>query len=916
MLQQWQDNKLYQRIRERFAGKPKFILHDGPPYANGHLHIGHALNKILKDIVVKSKTLSGFDSPYVPGWDCHGLPIELHVEKKIGKAGQKVSHSEFRQACRDYANTQIDIQRNEFMRFGVFGDWYNPYISMDFKFEADIIRNLGKVIDNGHLVEGRKPVHWCLDCSSALAEAEVEYKDKQSTAIDVKFTALDESVVFGRFHYACDSDKRGEVIFPIWTTTPWTLPANQAVAINPHLDYALVHAEQDGRHLYFVLADSLVRDFMARIQMNDYRIAAHIHGNKLENIKLQHPFYERSVPVVLGEHVTIDTGTGNVHTAPAHGLDDYHLGIRYKLPVENPVLANGCYHENTPMFAGQHVKKADPQILEVLKTNNKLLHAEAMTHSYPHCWRHKTPLIFRATRQWFISMEHKKLRATALDAIKNIQWVPEWGEARIYGMVEQRPDWCISRQRAWGVPIPLFIDKNTHQLHPKTKELIEQVAQLVERDGIDAWFSLEPKDLLGDEAEQYDKTQDTLDVWFDSGSTYASVLQKREELAYPADLYLEGSDQHRGWFQTSLLSAVGAGGLAPYRAVLTHGYTVDSKGHKMSKSLGNVIPADKAAKDLGGDVVRLWAAATDFRSEITVSDEYFKRINDAYRRIRNTARFLLSNLFDFDPIKHLLKNEEMLALDRWAVDRAAQLQKEIIAEYDNYNFHLVYQKIYHFCNIDMGGFYLDIIKDRQYTTQTDSKARRSAQTAMYHILRALTRWLAPILSFTAEEIWQFIPGEEQDSVFLATWYEGLTELAEGESLNRAFWQQIIAVRDSVNKEIERLRGAGDIGSALEAEVKLYCKPELAEHVQRIKDELRFVLITSSATVLPVEEAKANSANETEFEDLFVSVSKSTNAKCARCWHYREDVGSNSEHPELCERCVENVDGGGEQRQFA
>ena len=914
MLKRWEEIGLYSKIREAFADRPKFILHDGPPYANGEIHIGHAVNKVIKDIIVKSRTLDGFDAPYVPGWDCHGLPIELQVEKKVGKPGHKVSAAEFRVACRDYAAKQVDKQRTDFKRLGVLGDWDRPYLTMDYQTEADIIRSLGKIVENGHVHEGYKPVHWCTDCGSALAEAEVEYKDKESFTIDVRFQAVDPEALINACHNVPEGQGEGPLSVVIWTTTPWTLPANEAVCLSPTLEYVVVQADGPAGKERLVLAEGLLKETMGRWGIENYRVIAYAQGHALEGLKLKHCFYEREVPVIVGDHVSLEAGTGAVHTAPAHGLEDYIAGQRYDLPVDNPVGGNGCFVEGTELFAGEHVFSANGKVIEVLKERGALVQEARLAHSYPHCWRHKTPIIFRATPQWFISMEQNGLRESAMREIKKVVWTPDWGQARIEGMVENRPDWCISRQRTWGVPIAMFIDKNTNEPHPETPRLIEEVAKLVEQKGIEAWFALDPAELLGEEAEQYQKVSDTLDVWFDSGTTHFSVLKPHEGLEYPADLYLEGSDQHRGWFQSSLLTSVAINDSAPYKGVLTHGFTVDAKGHKMSKSQGNVVSPQKVMKALGADIIRLWVAATDYRGEMTVSDEILKRTADAYRRIRNTGRFLLANLNGFDPEKNLVAPGDMLKLDRWAVDRALQLQEEIREAYVDYNFHLIYQKVLNFCGTEMGGFYLDVIKDRQYTTQEESIARRSCQTAMYHIIEAMTRWLAPVLTFTADELWQHVPGQRSETVFTETWYEGLFGLDKDDSFDREFWSKVIGVRTAVGKQLESLRTSGAIGSSLDAEVELYCDDGLAKALGSLEDELRFNLITSYARVHPLAEKPAD-AVETEVEGLFVHCKASGHAKCTRCWHHREDVGSNAEHPELCGRCVDNVAGEGESRRF-
>ncbi len=913
-VQQWQDSNLYQRIRELRKGREKFILHDGPPYANGAIHIGHAVNKILKDIIVKAKTLDGLDAPYVPGWDCHGLPIELNVEKKVGKAGHKVSAEQFRQQCRAYATSQVEAQRQDFIRLGVLGQWQQPYLTMNYSFEADVIRSLGQIAANGHLHQGFKPVHWCMDCASALAEAEVEYEEKTSTSVDVLFPVLDSSALARAFGIDADG-LPGNAAVAIWTTTPWTLPANMAVALNPELVYRLVAIEHGGRQWAVVIAAELFATVVQRCGLDKCQQLAEARGEALEGLLLQHPFNDRSVPIILGDHVTTESGTGAVHTAPGHGQDDFAVGAKYGLEVYNPVGGNGVFLPDTPLFAGIHVNAANDMIVQQLRDSGMLLHSTAYRHSYPHCWRHKTPIIFRATPQWFIGMEQGGLLAKALAAVEQVDWQPSWGKARIDGMLEGRPDWCISRQRTWGSPIALFVRVDTGALHPHTPRLIEEVAQRVERDGIEAWFKLDAAELLGDDARHYEKVSDTLDVWFDSGVTHNCVLKTDPQLAYPADLYLEGSDQHRGWFQSSLLTAVAINGNQPYKQVLTHGFTVDVDGRKMSKSLGNVIAPQQLMKTLGADILRLWVAATDYRHEMTVSDEIFKRTADFYRRIRNTARFILSNLNGFDPALHTVANDEMLALDRWAVDRAALLQRDIVDAFASYQFHTIYQKLHNFCVVDMGGFYLDIIKDRQYTTRADSLARRSAQTALYHIGEALVRWLAPILSFTADEIWQYLPGERSESVLLEEWYDGLARLAGDEPMGRDYWQRAMAIKNAVNKELEVQRAAGKVKGSLSSEVVLYCDDRTLRSLEVLGEELRFVLITSQARLATLADAP-DSAVATEVDGLKIVVTLSGHGKCARCWHHREDVGASELHPELCGRCIDNIEGAGEQRSFA
>ena len=910
MLKQWEQEQRYTQLREHCAGREKFTLHDGPPYANGDLHIGHAVNKILKDMIIKSRTLSGLDAHYVPGWDCHGLPIELMVEKKHGRAGHKIDHSIFREKCREYAATQVDKQRADFIRMGVMGSWDKPYLTMNFDTEANIIRSLAKIISNGHLHKGAKPVHWCLDCGSALAEAEVEYEDKVSPSIDVAFTAVDQDEIAKR----TSATGSGEIAVAIWTTTPWTLPANQAVCLHATLEYSLVQA---GGQRY-LLATELVPSAMERFGIEEYETVGSCLGADLENLQLQHPFYDRQVPVILGEHVTTESGTGAVHTAPGHGQDDYVVGKQYGLEVVNPVGGNGVFLPDTELFAGEHVNKANPHILEVLETNSKLLASHKFNHSYPHCWRHKSPIIFRATPQWFISMEKGSLRKDALAAVKTVSWHPEWGEARIEGMLENRPDWCISRQRTWGVPVVLFVHKETAELHPDTESLMEQVALKVEQQGINAWFDLEPSELLGEEADHYEKVTDTLDVWFDSGTTHFSVLGQDDELQFPADLYLEGSDQHRGWFQSSLLSSVAMNGVAPYKQVLTHGFTVDSKGQKMSKSIGNTISPQKVMNNMGADILRLWVASCDYSREIPVSDEILKRSADAYRRIRNTSRFLLSNLTGFDPAQNQLEFDQLIKLDQWVISRAAQVQQEIIAAYDEYQFHTIYQLIQNFCSVDLSSFYLDIIKDRQYTTQADGHPRRSTQTAMYHVLEALTRWMAPILTFTAEEIWQQMPGEHTETILFEQWYSKLDGLDQSNTFNDEYWLHVTAVRDVVSKTIEPLRKEKTIGSSLAADIDLYCDDNTLSSLKELGDELRFVLITSTAQLHSLSDKPADlSTNDLEHGgQIAVQVGASEHQKCDRCWHHREDIGSSDKHPLLCERCVDNIDGDGEVRHYA
>ena len=913
MLKNWYDKNLYQKIRQATKGKKSFILHDGPPYANGNIHIGHAVNKILKDIIIKSKTSLGFDSPYIPGWDCHGLPIELKVEGLVGKPNEKVTAAEFRQKCREYAAEQVEGQKKDFIRLGVLGDWDNPYLTMNFDTEANIIRTLGKVIANGHLYKGSKPVHWCLDCGSSLAEAEVEYEDKVSPSIYVRFPAVSAVEIEEKFNAV--GKGHGKLSAVIWTTTPWTMPSNRAIAVNSDLEYNLVQLGDER----VILAAELVESVAKAVGIESVEILGSVKGADLELTRFHHPFYDFTVPVILGDHVTTDGGTGLVHTAPDHGLDDFIVGQKYNLPMAGLVSNDGKFISTTEFFAGKGVFEANPLVVEKLQEVGNLLKVEKIKHSYPHCWRHKTPIIFRATPQWFIGMETQGLRQQALGEIKGVRWIPDWGQARIEKMVENRPDWCISRQRTWGVPMTLFVHKETEELHPRTLELLEEVAKHVEKAGIQAWWDLDEKELLGADAETYRKVPDTLDVWFDSGSTYSSVVANRPEFnGQDIDMYLEGSDQHRGWFMSSLMLSTATDSKAPYKQVLTHGFTVDGQGRKMSKSIGNIVTPQEVMDKFGGDILRLWVASTDYTGEMTVSDEILKRAADSYRRIRNTARFLLANLNGFDPKRDLVKPEDMISLDRWAVACALDAQKEIKDAYDNYQFHTVVQRLMRFCSVEMGSFYLDIIKDRQYTTKADSLARRSCQTALWHIAEALVRWMAPILSFTADEIWQHLPQTESgraEFVFTEEFYQGLFGLGENEKLDDAYWQQLIKVRSEVNRVLEVARNDKVIGGGLEAEVTVYANDEYRALLEQLGNELRFVLITSKAEVKALADKPVDVAAG-ELEGIAVSVARSHGEKCPRCWHYSDKIGVNPEHPTLCPRCVENVAGNGEVRHFA
>ncbi len=940
-LARWAEMRIYERIREVSRGRPMFVLHDGPPYANGVIHLGHAVNKILKDIVVKSHTMDGKDAPYIPGWDCHGLPIELAVEKKHGKPGQKLDAVAFRAACRAFASAQVDAQRADFKRLGVFGDWERPYLTMDPRYEAQQIRALGKIIANGHLYRGAKPVHWCLDCRSALAEAEVEYEDKNSRAIDVAFRVVDLEDFARRTGIEAAGMEAarlgGGVSVVIWTTTPWTLPANEAVAVNAELRYVAVLVERAGAPEVLVLAAALMDASLERFGVTLLAVLGEFDGRVLEGVQLAHPWLPKQVPMILGEHVTLEAGTGAVHTAPAHGQEDYVVGVRYGLPLVNPVGPDGRFVAGTPLVEGVRVADAEAIVMAQLESTGALLHQRPLRHSYPHCWRHKTPLIFRATPQWFISMEQRELREQTLRDIPQVQWTPSWGQQRMTSMIETRPDWCVSRQRIWGLPLALFLHKETATLHPRTQELLLEVAARVEKGGIDAWFALDPAELLGADAAQYDKLTDVMDVWADSGLSFECVAAIRDDFHAPVDLYLEGSDQHRGWFHSGLLMSEALYARAPYRGVLTHGFTVDDKGRKMSKSLGNGIEPQDIMKTLGADMLRLWIAATDYSNEMSLSQEILKRMSDSYRRMRNTMRFLLGNLHDFEPGDvasgdalapsgvGALAVSEMVALDRWALARTQQLQGEIETAYRDYAFHLIYQKVHNFCVVDLGGFYLDILKDRLYTTPAGSHARRSAQNAMWHIAESMVRWLAPILSFTAEELWGHLRGERPESVFLATWH-ALPSLP----VETIDWPALIALRGDVSRELERLRIAGEIGAPLDAELDVWCDAVHYPRLSALGAELRFLMITSEARVhlgtAPPDAVAAaafgGAAAETAdarapvAAGVWIRVKPSEHAKCIRCWHHRPDVGAVAEHPAICGRCVSNLALPGETRRFS
>ena len=898
-LKSWYEHKRYEKLREIAQGRPKFILHDGPPYANGDIHIGHAANKILKDIILRSKTLAGFDAPYVPGWDCHGLPIELMVEKLHGK---DIPAARFRELCREYAKEQIARQKKDFMRLGVMGDWAHPYLTMDFQTEAETVRALGEIYLAGYLYRGEKPVQFCLDCGSSLAEAEVEYKDKISPAVDVAYRFKDNAALARAFGL---SEIGGEAFAVIWTTTPWTLPASQAISAGADVVYQLIDTPK-GK---LVLAKDLAEEALKRYGFNNSAVLAETGGAKLENLHLEHPFLERDIPMLNGDHVTTEAGTGLVHTAPSHGLDDYFVCLKYGIELDNPVNGEGRYRSDVPRVAGLTVWEANPVITEWLQENGRLLANTKIEHSYAHCWRHKTPLIYRATGQWFIGMDKaghdgKTLRNKAMKAVDDTEFFPAWGRARLEAMIEGRPDWLVSRQRYWGTPMTFFVHKESGELHPKSAELLEEVAKRIEKKGIEAWFSLDAKELLGEEAADYEKLNDTLDVWFDSGSTHFSVLKQREELAWPADLYLEGSDQHRGWFQSSMLIGCATVGRAPYKQLLTHGFVVDQNGRKMSKSLGNVVAPQEVYNEFGADILRLWTASTDYSGELAISKEILKRVTESYRRIRNTLSFLFANLSDFSPIEHAVPQDQMVEIDRYAMILARQLQERLAGDfYPRYAFHFAVKDIVAFCSEDLGAFYLDILKDRLYTTQVDSHARRSAQTALYHITRSLVLLISPILCFTGEEAWDIIGGGEEDSVLFHTWHEfpSINEKSEEALLKK--WQAVREVREAVTAAIEPLRADKSVGSSLQAEVAVTAPDTLAGYLKALGEELRFALLVSEVSV-----AKG--------DELTVAAKVSGGEKCERCWHYTDDVGSVAAHPTLCARCAENVSGKGETRHYA
>ena len=902
MLDQWEKMNLYQLIRESSKGRKRYMLHDGPPYANGNIHMGTAFNKILKDIIVKSKQMAGFDAPYVPGWDCHGLPIEHKVDMELGSRKSEMAQVGIRQHCREYAEKFINIQRNEFKRLGVLGEWDKPYLTMNYPYEATIVREFGKFATNGSLVKSKKPNYWCISCQTALAEAEVEYGDHASPSIYVKFLMISDLSK----SYPALKGKKVSVV--IWTTTPWTLPANLAVALHPDLQY--VAAETRDNEV-MILAKGLLDICMDTFGIKSYEVLVEFKAAELENLEARHPLYDRPSVIVLAPYVTLEAGSGCVHTAPGHGREDYETGLEYNLDVYSPVDDTGCFTEDVGFFAGLQVFEANRAVNDKLDEIGALLKEQEITHEYPHCWRCKNPVIFRSTEQWFISMEKNDLRQKALDSIDNVSWIPSWGQERIYNMIANRPDWCISRQRAWGVPIVVFFCEECGAM-VVSQEIIDHVCGLVEEKGADVWFTKSEEDLMppGTKcpecgADKFKKETDILDVWFDSGVSYAAVMEKRGYLESPSDLYLEGSDQHRGWFHSSLLCSVGTRGNAPYKNVLTHGFVVDGKGRAMHKSAGNVIAPEELIKKYGAEIIRMWVAGEDYRDNIRLSKEILQRLTEAYRRIRNTCRYLLGNLSDFDPEADQVPYEQMEELDRWALHQLQELSTRILIAYEEFNFHLVYHNLHKFCVLDLSAFYLDIIKDRLYTSPEKSAARRSAQTAMNEILETLIRLMAPVLSFTAEEIWQHMNDKDHQTSVHADLFIPVNESYKDTELAER-WETIIAVRKEATKALELARKEKKIGHPLDASVTIGLPPELMEKLTPYRDQLRAILIVSGADILEAGQLDDGIESET-IPGLKVKVSPSTDHKCERCWIHDETVGQDNSHPTICKRCLDVLD---------
>ena len=885
ILDGWKN--LYHDLRKASAGRDKYILHDGPPYANGDIHMGHAMNKLLKDFIVKIKTMQGFDAPFVPGWDCHGLPIELQVDKKLGKKKSEVSRAEKRRMCREYAAEFVDKQRASFIRLGIFAEWENPYVTMDHHYEAQTVRELAKFMDNGSLYQGLKPVHWCISCKTALAEAEVEYEDHTSPSIFVKFSLEVESVK----ELGLPSD--GEVSIVCWTTTPWTIPANRAVCVHPGFDYSAIRAGSD----VYIVASQLAEKLAPILGINEVTHIKRFKGAELEGLAAKHALYDRPSPVINGLHVTLEQGTGAVHTAPGHGQDDYSVGLKYGLEVFNPVGPYGKFDDDLEFFGGLKVPAANGDVIEKLKSLGRLVHVENLNHSYPHCWRCKKPIIFRATSQWFIGMEKNRLREKALEEIEKVNWVPSWGRERIYGMVENRPDWCVSRQRSWGVPITaLYCAKCDEPFI--SGDVARKAADRMEKHGADCWFELPASDFLPEGAScakcgsaEFKKEEDILDVWFDSGVSHTAVVKERDNLSWPSDLYLEGSDQHRGWFQSSLLASVGTGGPAPYRTVLTHGYAVDKAGKKMSKSVGNVISPEKVVKSYGAEILRLWISSENYMEEVRISDEILKRLTDAYRKIRNTLRFMLGNLHDFDEARDRIAFDELTELDRYILDRSAALQERVLKAFDRYEYHAFYHSVYNFCVVDLSSFYFDIIKDRLYTYPARSAGRRAAQTALYDITQLMVRLIAPVLSFTAEEVWSAMPGHMEGTSIHTQLFADTARYRVDDSI-RGNWDYLRKFREDAMKLLEEKRRAKEIGHSLDAKLLVAAPSDDYRRLAAYKEELQFILIVSQ---LELTEKKDGS--------IETAVEKADGEKCERCWNYSVDIGKNESHPTVCARCA-------------